>query len=282
MKAYILITNPGETPKGKWDYGLLEEVFERNHIEQIEVDSIPEDDRAFVVIAGGGSAGKEKTINEEIVKLNKVVLFITSDECGLLNVDLIEHPDIDIWVQTPFPKHDRYHKLFLGAPIHLKENKPEYTEKKYDVYFGGQITHQRRQELAGIMSHIKNALYRPTDGFAKGDSPKDYYLNMASSRIAPTPSGAVTMDSFRFYEAIEMLSLPIYDIKDAFGVERDYYGYVYGNLVPAPSTKNWNHLQDIVDDTLEQYPANLHKVVSWWIKYKRDFSYKIMDQIYAS
>ena len=136
---------------------------------QIVVSSIPKDDRAFVVIPGQGNAGNEEQINKELANLNRAVLFITGDECALFNTNSIKHPNISIWVQYPHQKHEKYNRFFIGVPQHLKNNLPNYPIKEYDIYFGGQITHQRRQELAKVMPAMKNALYCPTEGFAQGD-----------------------------------------------------------------------------------------------------------------
>lgn len=282
MKAYIFSLNPLDSADGKWDFGLLKETFERNKVEMVTVNALPEDDRAFVVIPGGGNAGKEKEINKNLSNIKRVVLFITGDECGLFNVDLIGHRNIEIWIQCPHAKHDSYNRFFLGAPSHIKKYLPNYDRKDYDVFFAGQITHQRRQELASIMPRIENALYRPTEGFAQGDPPDEYYRNMMASKVAPAPSGAAVIDNFRFYEALEMLALPIGDKKDANGSEVNFYEYVFGNEIPVPMIKDWRTLPDKMKDIMKDYPANMHQAVAWWIKYKRDFSIKIMRQVYAS
>ena len=281
-KAYIFSLNPLDCANGKWDFGLLKETFEKNHTQQIVVNSLPEDERAFVVIPGGGNAGKEEEINNELSKIKRVVLFITADECALFDVDKIKHKNISIWIQTPHDKHEKYNRFFLGAPSHIKENAPEYLNKNIDVYFGGQITHQRRQELARVMPRMKNALYRPTEGFAQGDPPKEYYRKLASAKITPAPSGAAVIDNFRFYEALEMLTLPVGDRKNAQGREVNFYEYVNGKAIPIQTTQDWEQLPKIVLELMNDYPANMHKAVCWWIKYKRDFSYKIMDHLYAS
>ena len=39
-------------------------------------------------------------------------------------------------------------------------------------------------------------------------------------------------------------------------------------------------LSSIVPDLLAEYPANMHRVVAWWIKYKRDFGLKIMEAVH--
>jgi hypothetical protein len=131
------------------------------------------------------------------------------------------------------------------------------------------------------MPLIENALYKPTDGFAKGDKPIDYYNNLMSSRIAPCPAGAVVIDSFRLFEAIEMMSLPIADLRDSSGLEDDFYQRLFNEVVPFYKIKNWNDLPVIVSGLLEGYPNNMHTVVCWWIKYKRDFGIKLMRQINA-
>lgn len=281
-KAYIFSINPLDAADGKWDYELLRSSFDRNHVEQVVVTSIPKDDRAFVVIPGQGNAGSEEQINKELANLGRVVLFITGDECALFNPDAIKHPNISIWIQYPHQKHEKYNRFFIGVPQHLKNNLPNYPIKQHNIYFGGQITHQRRQELAKAMSRMENALYCPTEGFAQGDPPQEYYRKLASAKVAPAPSGAQVIDSFRFFEAIEMLTLPVGDKKDSQGREINYYDYIYGKSIPVQLTHDWNDLPKIYLELMNDYPANLHKVVCWWLKYKRDFSFKIMEDLNAS
>lgn len=281
VKAYLYSLNPLDSADGKWDYGLLKETFERNNIKQMTVKELPIDERAFVVIPGPGNAGQEDKISKELQKINRVVLFITGDESAKFNIDKIQHSNIEIWVHYPHEKHQKYNKFFIGTPQHLKQNLPDYPNKKYDVYFGGQITHQRRKQLAEAMSSLQNALYKPTEGFAQGDTPKDYYQHLSTARIAPCPAGAQVIDTFRFFEAIEMLCLPIGDLVDSKGVEKNFFDYILQDSSHIPKTNDWNNLERIIPNLLNDYPNNMHKIVCWWIKYKRDFSIKIMGQINA-
>jgi hypothetical protein len=279
-KAYIYSIDPLDAADGKWDYGLLKETFEKNNISQIVVKEIPKVERGFVIIPGQGNAGKEKEISNQLKNLNRAVLFITGDESAYFNVDEIDHPNISIWVQYPHQKHKKYNKFFIGVPQHLENNLPDYPIKKYDVYFGGQITHQRRQQLGDVMPNLSNALYKPTGGFAQGEQPKDYYRSMASAKIAPCPAGAQVIDTFRFFEAIEMLTLPIGDLVDSNGNMVDYFNFVYPEKMPIEKLNNWNKLNSLIPDLIENYPNNMHQVVCWWIKYKRDFSLKIMRDLH--
>ena len=281
LKAYLYSFNPKDCASDKWDYGLLKEIFDKYDVEQIKVNSLPETDRAFVVIPGPQNLGHEEDVNKELQKIGRVVLFFTGDEEVRFDLSKISHPNIEIWLQTPHKQHQNYNKLPLGVPQHLKNYLPEYTPKKYDVYFGGQITHSRRKELANAIRTVPNALFKPTEGFAQGDHPKEYYRNLASAKIAPAPSGAIVIDSFRFYEAIEMLCFPVADALDPKGNFIKYYDFIYDDITPIKTVDNWFLLKDLIPKILDNYPNNMHEIVCWWIKYKRDLGIKIMRQVNA-
>ena len=281
LKAYIYSKDPLDSANGKWDYGLLKQTFEKNKIDEVVVDYLPNTERAFVVIPGKGNAGKENEISKELNKINRVVLFITGDEENLFDVDQINHNNISIWIQYPTKKHQQYNKLPIGAPQHIKDNIPEYLQKTHDVCFAGQITHQRRQQLASTITSLNNLIYKPTDGFAKGLTPKEYYKDLFSAKIAPAPAGVVSIDSFRFFEAIEMLCVPIADLRNSKGQKENFYQYIFDQVNIFPSTNNWSELPSIINSIFKEYPNNMHRIVAWWIKYKRDFAIKIMEEVYA-
>jgi hypothetical protein len=280
-KAYLYSHDGQDYANDKWDYGLLKEIFDKYEVDQARVTEIPKEDKAFVVIPGPQTAGNEELLSNELNKLSRVVLFINGDENARFDVSKIKHPNIEIWIQYPHEKHDQYHKMPIGVPQHLKNNVPEYKEKEYDVYFGGQITHSRRKELALVMPILKNSLYGPTRGFSLGDKPKDYYVKLSSAKIAPCPSGAAVIDTFRFFESIELLALPIADKLDPSMAETKFYKKMFGPEFPVESVDNWNNIEKLLPELLESYPNNMHRVVGWWIKYKRDLGIKIMEQLNA-
>jgi hypothetical protein len=278
-KAYLFSIGNRAFASHKDDFGFVRQAFIKNKIEVVETLSLPEVDKAFVVLSGSDLTGLEEFVSERLQVIKKIVLFITSDECGTFNVDKIKHPDIKIWKQYPYPKHKKYFKMPLGAPIMLEKNMPEYSQKNIDLFFAGQITHQRRQELGAVMDSLNTEHYLPTAGFMQGSPSKDYYAKVAKAKVVPAPAGSATIDSFRFYEALELLAMPIGDTKNSSGEDFDYWDYVFEQTVPFPKTNDWNSLPSMVDQISSEYPANMHKVVAWWIKYKRDFCNKIMEQI---
>jgi hypothetical protein len=281
VRAYLLAVDGKSFPDHKWDFGFVKEAFNKNKIEYLQTATLPECDRAFVVIAGYEHKNSIREVLQELQKVKKVVLFVTGDERGVFRADKLSHPDIKVWVQSPYPdRHGPFYKMPIGCPSHMKDNLPEYTTKKNDTFFSGQITHDRRKELAKVMPTIANALFNPTAGFTQGYGPSEYYQHLLESIVVPAPAGTSTIDSFRFYEAIEMLAIPVGDLKSSTNKEYNFWNFVFEKEVSIiPKTNNWNELPGIVEKGVSDYPANMHRIVSWWIIYKRDFAYKIMEQI---
>lgn len=279
INAYLYSIKEEDCAADKWDYGLLKEIFSKYDINEIKTTSLPNVKRAFVVIPGPQNYGYEEEINKEIKNISRLVLFITGDEEGKFEIGKINHPNAEIWIQYPYEKHKNYNKLPAGVPQHLKNMVPDYPTKKHNLYFSGQITHQRRQQLAEVMPIMSDSIYNPTAGFAQGSKPKDYYKDMASARFVPAPSGAATVDTFRFFEAIEMLCLPIGDNIDSKGKYKEFYKYIFDSEIPTRFVSNWSELKTLVPELLSEYPQNMHRAVAWWIKFKRDLGIKIMRQV---
>lgn len=281
IKAYLYSHDGKNYACDKWDYGLLKQIFEKYNIEELKVNKIPESERAIVVIPGPQTAGYENKLSKELKKISRVILFVNGDESASFDIEKISHSNIEIWIQYPHDKHEKYNKMFIGAPEHIKKYLPPYPQKKYDFYFAGQINHDRRKELARVMPSLANSVYKPTNGFAQGDKYEKYYKQMSESKIVPCPSGARVIDSFRFFEAIEMLCLPIGDLKNPDGIEKDFFAYVSSEENPIIKVNDWHMLNDMADSLLENYPKNMHKMVCWWLNYKRKLGIKIMEQINA-
>ncbi len=281
IKAYLLAVDKESFADHKWDFGFIKEAFNKNKIEYLQATSLPECDRAFVVVCGYENRQLINEVSAELKKVKRVVLFITGDERGVFRADKVVHNNIEIWIQSPYlDRHGQFNKMPIGCPSHMKDNLPEYTTKKNSAFFSGQITHCRRQELADVMPNIPNALFNPTAGFTQGYEPKEYYKHIAESKVVPAPAGTATVDSFRFYEALELLSLPVGDLRNSVNEKQNFWDFVFEQETPfIPKTATWNALSDIVEKGVGDYPGNMHRAVSWWIKYKRDFSNKIMEQI---
>jgi hypothetical protein len=61
----------------------------------------------------------------------------------------------------------------------------------------------------------------------------------------------------------------------------NFFNFVFGDQNLIRSVDNWRHLHDLLPHLLNIYQSEMHKIVCWWIKYKRDLSIEIMRQINA-
>jgi hypothetical protein len=279
FKLYLYSAAPNDSAANKWDYGLLKEFCEKKNIEQVNVTSLEYSDQAFVAIPGPSNAGLEAKISHELNNIRRVVLFIMGDEAALFDADKIIHPNISIWIQYPHDKHQRYNKFPQGVPQHFRQYKPEYKTKDIDLYFSGQINHNRRKQLSRVLPSIPNAVYKLTEGFTQGDTPDIYYSNMSRSKFVPCPSGVVVLDSFRFYEALELLCYPIVDTTTPKDEKPNYFGQLFNQTMPIISVDYWEDLPNLMVNLDRNYPDNMHQAVSWWIKFKRDLFNNLMEEI---
>ena len=291
MKAYLLSLNPEASVADQWDYGFLRDFLEGrmwkpNNWADFDIQRVTELEntpKAVVAIPARHHAGLEDQINTELQKIDNVVLFLLGDEEADFDVEKIDHPSIHIWVQNPHPdKHDKYHKLGTGYPPHMK---PEFIEKTVDVFFSGQITHRRRLELWDILTYIDtdsdiNIRSIRTKGFTQGLTHDDYFKEMNQAKIVPCPSGAVVPDSFRFFEALECMCIPVADEVNPSGTITQYWDWLLGANELYKIT-SWERLYGLIPEILEDYPNNLHKQTAWWINYKREFAYKVMEQLHV-
>lgn len=293
-KAYLLSLNKEADITQQWDYGIVKDLLEGNlwrppdwqDFNISKCTGLPKVDRAVVVLPARHHKGKEEAVNEQLKKINRVVLFLLGDEEADFDIDKISHENIVIWVQNPhMGVHDRYNKIGTGYPQHEASFIPAYKAKTLDVFFAGQITHQRREELADVLSEYKNfntnITFIPTKGFTQGISKEEYYKYMSSSRIAPCPSGAIIPDSFRLFEALECMALVIADTKTPDGTILEYWDWLFGQITPFAQVNDWNRLYDLVPELLADYPNNTHKQTAWWIKWKRDFATKVLKELYV-
>lgn len=287
-KAYILALNKDAHLTEQWDYGILKDLLEGNlwkpnnwqDFDIKEVDYLPKCDTALVAIAARHHAGYEETINDELSKIDNVVLFLMGDEEADFDVEKLRKDNIHVWVQNPhIGIHDDYNKIGTGYPQHIHSNLPDSLDKEISIFFAGQITHDRRTELIDALDTVElTQRIIKTEGFTQGMKPKEYYKYLSSADFAPCPSGAVIPDSFRLFEALECMAIPIADNKTPDGEVLSYWDWLFNEITPFPTVSNWFALDEIIENT-EDITAFMHKQTAWWIKWKRNFAYKVMEQL---
>lgn len=268
--------------RGYWDQGIIEDIF-ANRIwpTGYEFDSTDKIDSegAIIVFPARNQVKFINELNNYLSNFTWVILFLTGDEESDFPVEKINHPNIKIWVMSPKQgRHDKYDKLGTGYPPQMRGFMPENAPKKdLDYFFAGQITHKTREEMRFWLEEIMkwDGLKGETffsKAFTEGLPHKEYFEGMARAKTVPAPSGPVTADSFRMFEALEAGAIPIADNKD-------YWDWFFGEVERFPTLESWEVLQGFIGDQVALYPEKYNKVFSWWLDYKRKLVLKIRNQI---
>ena len=281
IPVYYLSLKPDVPCKGFWDYAMIEEIFE--HTQTYEVSTLPRKSHAIIVIPGRshGDPATVKQLKGELDKIDKKILFIMGDEEHVFPIDEFKEKDTIIYVQNPDINIDpEYRKLGCGYTPHVTKYAPEnIPEKKYDFFFAGQITHERRSEMVKYLRNVKKGILVESKSFTKGISQEAYVDQMSQAKIVPCPSGPQIPDTFRLYEALELGCVPIADIKAKNKVYTDYWQWLFDSAIPFPTIQSWEDLPGYINDSVKRYPALNNIVQAWWFRYKNKLYKKIVDDI---
>lgn len=241
-------------------------------------------DGAIVVIPGRfhDTEADMDRINRKLHPLTWVVVIVTSDEESSFDVDRLTHPNRKVWVQTPKPgKHDPYGWLPVGWTPHTEYGHSMINQpKNLDWFFSGQITHSRRKELASVLHGLKNGVLNETEGFTQGLKPDAYIQRLASAKVAPCPSGPVTVDTFRLCEALQLGCIPIIETDTPHETQASYWLGMFG-VHPLPTVESWYQLPTVLESLLSVWPSYMNEVGAWWIHWKRNLHRRFWDDVKA-
>lgn len=281
--------------RGYWDQGMLEAAldgslaavtrpFEFTHL--TELSAVPPGQGAVVVVPARHHAADIDRLNAELAALPWVVLFLTGDEAHTFPVELLSHPELRTWVMTPDPvRHDGPRVMLTGWPPQAREELAgatgEALTRPLDWFFAGQATNQRRLDCLDQLGLLHGGEAHPSRGFTQGLDPHVYYRKLAGSKVAPCPSGPVSVDTFRVAEALEAGCLPIADGRTPHRGERSFWTLVFGEEPPFPVVEDWEALPGLVPALLADWPANANQAFAWWQLYKRRLARAIHEDVAA-
>ena len=264
----------GTPARGFWDQALLEDVLADRRF-GYPVDHRMVGEGQILIVPGPANRDLVEKITAEINEWPWVLMIVTSDEEGQFAWWDVSHPTWRLWVQSPMRDGD-FTAFGTGYPPqcleHLQGAAPE---KLDDWFFAGQVTHERRQECVKILRGMQYGTLVETEGFTQGLQPADYYDALKRAKVAPCPSGPLTPDTFRLYEALEAGCLPVVD-RTPISVKQGYWARVYGH-VPFPVVDSWSELPAIIKNL--DWPADVNRAGSWWAQHKRSLIYRMSHQI---
>lgn len=288
--------NPEADARGSWDQGIVEQLTAGyEHVEMwrrhgaVSLGSGFDIERGAVWVIPGQHNRKPQwaeMLANMIGLAEWSLVIVTSDEEALFPVELLPHDDKHlIWGQYHArPEFDRVIPIGLPPDTKREHWRREITsgsERDLDVFFAGQNTHARREELIDVMKDMAtepghgNISWVASTGFRAGLPRDDYLACMARTRIAPCPSGYHSLDSFRLYEAIAAGALPIIETDTPDGEEGDFWDALFGPERPIPRLASWTEgLPMLVDDYRDDeiWREERDSIARWYADYRADLA----------
>jgi hypothetical protein len=297
---------PETISRGYWDQGLLEDLFAAkwrvpgfpsfHHREGFGWIRPDKEVGAVVVLPARHNVQHVRQLNRDLAQLEWVLLILTGDEESVFPFGEVVHPRLRMWIMSPKPglHHDDPYYQYLGsgyppqAAGFLGEAEDEARERPLDWFFSGQITHERREQCVAELELLSsgdrwidgtNCRTVRTPGFIQGLEPEEYYRLLASAKVAPCPSGPLSVDSFRAYEALEAGCVPVVDGTAPAGGMRQHWSMVFRGAPPFPVIDEWTEFPEMMENVLQTWPASANRIGSWWELHKRGLACRLRDDM---
>lgn len=254
MKNIIWLSLRPETPaRGYWDQYFFELAF-KNHNHFYEITDQKE---AIVIIPGAYQGDLIDEINNELSKLEKYNVIITSDEENKFPIEKLNRKG-RVFATYPTDKMIDVEWLPIGYPPQAELiNKINYKFDKYiDWFFAGQVNHESRVDMVNNVRDVPNGELHISGGFAQGLKHDEYYLFLKESKIVLCPRGNISPDSFRLYEALEAGCIPI--------VENNNFWKGMFKTIPFPIVNYNFSWKEAIKEVLNDYEFYKRNVDIWW------------------
>jgi hypothetical protein len=165
----------------------------------------------------------------------------------------------------------RFFPLGVGAPINRNTVKVDRSmlEREFIWNFVGDVNKPSRQGLIEIFSNLSPHRVHLVEDFfdPRKLGPCEYQSIVANSRFTLCPDGYDNCDTYRFWEAIELGSIPISIGRGEF----QYFQNLLKCELPFPQFETWKEALDYMNAVQNniQYLSLLQgSMTSWWRNHK--------------
>lgn len=284
----MAVIHAGYLAPSCWDQNIITELLSGalypHGLNIRPVTGYPNSDGCILTIPGKFWADHTETISEILASYEWVLTFRCSDEEDWFDIHKVEHSNLKWWVQYPRTDRDYGTARLIGAgyPPHFNKLPAKTPTKDLDVVLSAQCTQTRRTKAFEAIERFQTntTLIQRTEGFTQGLPPTEYTAAMVRAKIAPAPSGAVTPDSFRLYEALQAHAIPIAD--DVSPLEpydsRGFWRRMFPDA-PFQTYENAEDLGALVEDELRDWPWCANRATAWWIREKRSMALHLRDDL---
>jgi len=290
-----LKNDQGKPIRGIWDEGLLEHLLSGRLISpslqylQFKVcEEVPKGEPCVIVICGSYFAPRVDDLRKQLEGRGPAIICHMADEGHLLDSSALLRPG-DVWwrqIENPdalgatnFPARPhramvsgwRNETIELLRAIHATKIEHQGPGPKDLLWaYSGQINHSYRAACYEELNRRRDGKMVCSHGFGQGLPYPEYLALLARAKIAICPSGPVTADTMRMYEALEAGCLPICN-RRAPGQKGNYWLHVFGQE-PFPCVDDWHkELPKLLDYFAgDPYALKLKtaQALQWWADYK--------------
>ena len=154
------------------------------------------------------------------------------------------------------------------------------SRRKYLWSFDGELQKSSRLDAVKALRHIEPHFLRDTGPTYEKPTlsiKPEYQEVLSQSAFTPAPMGNVQLETARIYEALELGSIPLIEIRRAL----PYFEHVLGSH-PLPSFRRWSDATAFVERYAHD-PAGLDAMqrscLDWWAEFKVELSKRLRDFI---
>lgn len=220
----------------------------------------------------------------ELGRLRWYVVILSGDEEWVFPWQSVPRDERrKVWVMQPRPEHADLDGLipggwYPGTREGLAGVDPG-SDRPLDWMFAGQITHKRREQMAQALRDLPRGLYHPTKGYLHGMPREAYLRHLSEAKVAPCPSGPMTVDTARPLEALEAGCVPVVDTVTPRGETYDYWSLCFGEDCPLPRISDWQTFPAMLRAELARWPDNANRLSAWWQDWKRHIALQLERQV---
>lgn len=192
-----------------------------------------------------------------------IVLINLSDESHGAPVEVLR-PDVAVIFQPYYvldgwdmPLHNPKVRPFpLGITTNFQAKPKAIKDRKYDAFFSGSIAntgsrHAFKMHVDNLVSKDKyNIVVNYTKTFNTGLSKNKYSEMLGNSKIAFCPAGAISRETFRFYESLQSGCIIINEALPRL--------WFYEHLTFFPT--KWHSVEDAVDFAMSLGDEEMQKI----------------------
>lgn len=278
MIPVVWYARPGDEPRGYWDQETLERIFDgtlwrpagsEGYEHFYSFDGLT---GAVVVVHAAHCYELIEDLNARLAQLAWCVVLVTGNEERVFPTDQLAHPNMKLWVQMPHGNEPEGFRPFgTGCtPAVYEACRAQKTapDKTYGWMFAGQINNARRIEMVQELLGREDGFLCATNRFAAGLPYDEYARELLHAKVVPCPSGPLSIDTFRLWEALEVGAVPIADTKSSVDDEPEFWTQIFGEEPPFHTVDDWMWFESDVNATVDTQPF-ANRVQAWYLQQRR-------------